>query len=128
MFNKTRSSGGGYKGGGKKFGGHGGGGGGYKGGFGGGDRERPAMHQATCSKCNSSCEVPFKPNGSKPVLCSNCFKRDDNGGRSDRFEKRSYSPDPTRSNDNIGAQLKQINDKLDALIEAMTEGEDGEEE
>ena len=56
-----------------------GGGGGGRGGFGGGSRggfgrDRQAfpssMHQATCAECGTSCEVPFKPNGKKPVLCS----------------------------------------------------------
>lgn len=49
------------------------------------------MHRATCSECGNSCEVPFKPNGKKPVMCSNCFRKDDQGG--DRFNDRpSYRP------------------------------------
>jgi len=45
-----------------------------QGGFGGGrDSERPTMHHAICSDCGNDCEVPFKPSGTKPVLCSNCF-------------------------------------------------------
>lgn len=39
------------------------------------------MHSATCSDCGNKCEVPFKPRGDKPVLCSKCFKND-NGDRS----------------------------------------------
>ncbi len=50
--------------------------------FGGGrDRGRPEMHRATCSDCGSSCEVPFKPTGNKPVLCSDCFGSGRDGGR-----------------------------------------------
>lgn len=48
--------------------------GGRSGGFGGGDRE---MHDATCNSCGNACQVPFRPNGSKPIYCSNCFKKDD---------------------------------------------------
>lgn len=46
------------------------------------------MHQATCNKCREACEVPFRPNGKKPVYCRNCFVRDDapQGG----FEKRGF--------------------------------------
>ncbi|MFZ4632310.1 MAG: CxxC-x17-CxxC domain-containing protein [Patescibacteria group bacterium] len=57
---------------------------GGRGGFGGGDR--PEMFKATCADCGASCEVPFKPNGNKPVLCSNCFKGSDRseGRRDDR--------------------------------------------
>jgi CxxC-x17-CxxC domain-containing protein len=54
-------------------------------GFGG----RPAMFQATCSSCGQACEVPFKPTGSKPVYCSNCFKNQNDDGGS-RPERRSF--------------------------------------
>ena len=102
--------GGGDRGGGGRFGGRGGGGGrsfggggGGRGGFGGRDRGRPEMHKAICDECGNRCEVPFKPSGDKPVLCSECFGstgggrdrggrdrggRDDRGGRRDRREDR----------------------------------------
>lgn len=60
-------------------------GGGRSGGFGGGrpsgDRE---MHDATCNSCGNSCQVPFRPNGSKPIYCSNCFKKEDSFGSNER--------------------------------------------
>ncbi len=75
MFGKKfGGSKGGYKPGGK---------GGYakrEGGFGAsrGANTGPAtMHPATCTKCSERCEVPFKPNGKKPIFCSNCFIRED---------------------------------------------------
>ncbi len=43
-------------------------GGGYSGG--GGSRE---MFSATCASCGKEAKVPFKPTGSKPVYCSDCF-------------------------------------------------------
>lgn len=73
---------------------------------GGGFGEKKTMFRASCARCQRSCEVPFKPNGSKPVFCSDCFVRDEDsgpkrfGGRdsgrmnfdrqgsSDRFERR----------------------------------------
>ncbi|MEK7132261.1 MAG: CxxC-x17-CxxC domain-containing protein [Patescibacteria group bacterium] len=64
---------------------------------GGNSDERPTMHDTVCSKCGNACQVPFKPNGKKPVFCNNCFIRDDAGasaprfgaGRSDRGERGS---------------------------------------
>lgn len=39
-----------------------------------GDRQ---MHDATCGKCGTACQVPFKPRpveeGGRPVLCKGCF-------------------------------------------------------
>jgi CxxC-x17-CxxC domain-containing protein len=55
--------GGSYAGGGSSYG-AGGGGGGY------GQRE---MFTATCDSCGGQARVPFKPTGSKPVYCSDCF-------------------------------------------------------
>ncbi len=52
-------------------------GGGSRGGFGGDRSERPEMFKAICADCGAACEVPFKPNGKRPVLCSNCFKGSD---------------------------------------------------
>jgi len=77
--------------------------GGWKGGndrkFGGGggfnrrdDRgfDRPQMHQATCASCGNGCEVPFKPNGSRPIYCRECFKKDgDSGSQPMRFDRDS---------------------------------------
>lgn len=59
--------------------------------------DRKEMFKATCSECGDNCEVPFKPTGSKPVLCSSCFGqnggRDSRGGgrdRGDRGNRRSF--------------------------------------
>lgn len=77
------------------------GGGGFNRGFGGNsggqrfdrrDNGPRQMHQAVCSECGASCEVPFRPTGVRPVFCSNCFgKQQDNAGagRSNRFEGNS---------------------------------------
>ncbi len=77
------------------------GGGGFnkggRGGFnkGGRDGGRPTMHRATCSECGDSCEVPFRPTGDKPVLCSACFGQSKGkfGDRDRNFEKRSFGHD-----------------------------------
>lgn len=42
--------------------------------FGSGNFNRE-MHKTTCSECKKECEVPFKPNGKKPVYCKECFNK-----------------------------------------------------
>ncbi len=44
--------------------------GGSRGGYSSGPRE---MFTATCSSCGREAQVPFRPSGSKPVYCSDCF-------------------------------------------------------
>jgi CxxC-x17-CxxC domain-containing protein len=48
------------------YGGNGGTGGGY-------DRAPREMFSATCDGCGREAQVPFRPTGSKPVYCSDCF-------------------------------------------------------
>jgi len=35
-------------------------------------REPREMHKAACSDCGMECEVPFKPDPSRPVYCPEC--------------------------------------------------------
>ena len=42
--------------------------------------ERPEMHRVTCDSCNKKCEVPFKPTSNKPVYCSDCFRKNEKSG------------------------------------------------
>lgn len=67
---KANRDGGGYGGGNR--GGYGGGGYG-----GGGDYGRPQrqMFDAVCASCGVNTQVPFEPNGSKPVYCRDCFQQ-----------------------------------------------------
>jgi CxxC-x17-CxxC domain-containing protein len=72
------SSGGSRSSGGYSSGGYSSSGGGYSSGggssYGGGyDRGPREMFSATCSNCGKEAQVPFKPSGSKPVYCSDCF-------------------------------------------------------
>lgn len=80
MKNFKRDGGGGgfKKFGGNKFGGNNTGG-------------RPFLYQATCSKCGKDCMLPFKPNGSKPVFCSNCFAIQKDGSDQNRSGGNNYT-------------------------------------
>lgn len=104
--------------------------GGYKGGnkFGGPGRGGQSnMHPATCDQCHSACEVPFRPTGQQPVLCFECFRKKE--GRdtrphsgNQRFE-RSGRPDraPRGNSDGVTRELKALNDKMDMIINALSE-------
>lgn len=101
-----------------------------------GDREeRPAMHPATCSACDAPCEVPFKPNGRKPIFCRDCFRKEEDDTL--RFDRPGAPPKPPYHNTPHGGseevikQLKLLNTKMDRLLEALTSAENastGDEE
>ncbi|MHB8903675.1 MAG: CxxC-x17-CxxC domain-containing protein [Patescibacteria group bacterium] len=67
----------------------------------GGDRDRrfdskregrPEMFKAICADCGKPCEIPFKPNNSRPVFCSTCFSEHSGDGfdRSDAPRKEMF--------------------------------------
>lgn len=103
---------------------------------GGNDRFSSApktMYKAQCSNCNTTCEVPFRPNGKKPVFCKDCFVKDESP-RSSYPQKREYSPRPSfqrderparddRSMEEVKRELQGVNDKLEQLIRLMSKPE-----
>ena len=38
------------------------------------DRGRE-LHKVTCADCGQETEVPFKPDGSRPVYCRDCYAK-----------------------------------------------------
>jgi CxxC-x17-CxxC domain-containing protein len=40
-----------------------------------GQRRPVELHKATCAKCKEETEVPFKPDGSRPVYCRDCYQQ-----------------------------------------------------
>jgi CxxC-x17-CxxC domain-containing protein len=103
----------------------------------GGDRDRdfqgPELYQTTCSDCGSDCEVPFKPNGKKPVLCHSCYRNAGTEGyaprrREDRSKgrdssPREYSKGPAaasnKSFEKLEKQFEMLNSKLDQILKAL---------
>ena len=85
--------------------------------------------QAVCSACGANCEVPFRPSGTKPVYCDDCFSKNKSrdGGRDNRsFGRDSYDNRDNRDNrggDANGkqyqAELKTINYKLDQILKFL---------
>ena len=33
------------------------------------------MHDVTCADCGEETQVPFKPDGSRPVYCRDCYQK-----------------------------------------------------
>jgi CxxC-x17-CxxC domain-containing protein len=113
----------------------------------GGYRPNPVvvMHKATCAQCGKQCEVPFRPNGQKPIYCRDCFsgkkedgfnessapRREFGNDRNDHRERPSYnasrtsreftnSPAPVQdSSSEIKRHLVDIGNKLDRLLSVM---------
>lgn len=89
------------------------------------------LFKTSCSKCRAICEVPFRPNGTKPVYCKDCFVRDDgytpkdSYARKDSYGKKPYAterpasrPQAPTEDPRIGAILKELqslNVKLETL-------------
>ncbi|MFA5831719.1 MAG: CxxC-x17-CxxC domain-containing protein [Candidatus Paceibacterota bacterium] len=100
---------------------------GNRGGFGGGrDGGKRDMFPATCAKCGRPCEVPFRPNGEKPVYCGDCFKNKDGLPRREEgrnFEKPSFNSRPafpeSRVVDQHREEFRVINDKLDKILKTL---------
>lgn len=60
------------------------------------DRFGRQMHKVTCSECGQETEVPFKPDGTRPVYCRECYQKrkkpysGSGGGRSGGRGDRGY--------------------------------------
>ncbi len=115
-------------------------GGGDRGGF---NRDRSAgagsfgrsteLFDAVCATCGKTCQVPFKPNGKKPVYCKDCFTRTEGGAESGSRPSREFSVTPKtpyikpapavadKRIDDLKVQLDNVTYKLEKLIK-MIEG------
>ncbi len=94
--------------------------GGFGGGFGGGrrdDRGPSEMFDAVCDECKRPCQVPFRPNGDKPVYCKNCF--DKRGGGRELGRQAGGAGFVSNTTNDIKTQLSMINIKLDKVIKIL---------
>jgi CxxC-x17-CxxC domain-containing protein len=85
----------------------------------GGDRK---MYPATCAACGQDCQVPFLPDGSKPVYCLDCFKKstgDFSQKRPDFGGKRDFV-EPKANQNQSHDVLVSINSKLERILTLMT--------
>lgn len=105
-----------------------------RGGFGGHDKQR---FEAVCADCGTTCEVPFRPNGKKPVYCKDCLPKHQDQDRGPRefsrppqrfdreaprqFERRE-APRPSQPDTRIDALVREVSmlgNKLDILASAI---------
>jgi len=82
------------------------------------------MFKTICSSCGKDCEVPFKPFGNKPVFCSNCFGKNNEGSGTRRFEDRSFNKPRFEDRNNRPPQESEqynlLNAKLDKILAILT--------
>ncbi|HTM68280.1 MAG TPA: CxxC-x17-CxxC domain-containing protein [Candidatus Binatia bacterium] len=80
------------------------------------------LFKTTCAECGEQCEVPFRPNGSKPVLCHRCFKKEDGGFSKPSFGKKPFGRAPAAGGQDtakLEMRLDAIESKIDRLIRAI---------
>lgn len=88
--------------------------------FGGGGGRDRKMYPAVCHDCGRECQVPFYPDGSKPVYCSSCFEKNQGGfgQKQGGFDGRQF--DERKSNSNQTNEiLASINNKLGKILDLM---------
>ncbi|MEK7608238.1 MAG: CxxC-x17-CxxC domain-containing protein [Patescibacteria group bacterium] len=89
------------------------------------------MYPAICAECGNKCEVPFRPNGRKPVYCLNCFGKNERGESrplpTNDFRERTPSSPATfkpqnedRRLDDIKRQLDTIYSKLENILQVVS--------
>jgi CxxC-x17-CxxC domain-containing protein len=87
------------------------------------DRRSQEMHDVTCDKCGKECQVPFKPSGNKPVLCSDCFRNN-----SDSRSNNSRNQDRPSQSGISQEQFETLNKKLDKILSVLEDLELEDEE
>lgn len=84
------------------------------------DARRAESHKTKCDGCQALCEVPFIPNGKKPVYCRNCYKGKDT---TTSFTGQPFTAPVESKFDEGSADMKKqfaiLNTKLDRLISAI---------
>jgi CxxC-x17-CxxC domain-containing protein len=94
-----------------------------------GDSQKPQMFDAVCSQCGKKCEVPFKPSGDRPVLCSDCFnlrkdfpKKDGPQRETAVYRKdapQSFWSQPDSLIEDLKRQVENLHAKLDKVLALM---------
>ncbi len=77
------------------------------------------LFQATCNECHKPCEVPFRPNGKKPVYCRDCFKSQETSAPSYPYKRATAPEREERGSSDLKNELGLLNSKIDRLISAI---------
>lgn len=85
----------------------------------GGDSRPVQLFSATCAQCRKVCEVPFRPNGEKPVFCRDCFGGKKDSGRDFAPVPRSAPAYAATNLDDLKRQVDAMNKKLDTVLQLV---------
>ena len=90
---------------------------------GGPRRNGPELFQAICSNCGKQCEVPFRPNGTKPVYCKECFNNPNRKGQKQEIRRDTFQPqagggasDTNQKIEELKRRVEVMSGKLDAVL------------
>jgi CxxC-x17-CxxC domain-containing protein len=94
------------------------------------------MYPAVCDECGRDCQVPFEPDGSKPIYCSNCFEKNQRGFEQRRpsFDRQPFDggrkSDSGQSQNQTNDLLVSINSKLGKILDLLnsTKAKSGQKE
>jgi len=86
---------------------------------------RREMYKVTCADCGKETEVPFRPDGSKPVYCRECYmKRKGSFGGRERYNRGSYGrrerpARPETADSRVMDMIEEIRADVKAIKEKM---------
>ena len=85
----------------------------------------PQMHKANCAECKRNCEVPFKPNGKKPVYCKDCHNEAQGKGEPREFKKKTAFEERPKSSieerhlKDLKSDIESLHLKVDSLARSL---------
>jgi CxxC-x17-CxxC domain-containing protein len=86
----------------------------------------PQKFDAVCSKCGKACQVPFRPNGKRPVYCNDCFGAPQQSlsgkssfGTSASGNSGGAGESGGKSIADLTRQIAAMNAKIDTMLEIL---------
>jgi CxxC-x17-CxxC domain-containing protein len=79
----------------------------------GSDRQ---SYEATCDGCHAKCDLPFRPNGSKPVYCRECFRKEGDVPQQPGASRRKTEGRPIDD-----PRWAEVHSKLDVIMRELAE-------
>ena len=86
----------------------------------------PQKFDAVCSNCGKACQVPFRPDGQKPVYCKNCFDAPRSAFPAIKRSASAIASTPTggsgggeKSIGDLTRQIAAMNTKIDTMLKIL---------
>jgi CxxC-x17-CxxC domain-containing protein len=90
------------------------------------DKKEVKLYSTECTACGADVQVPFKPDGKRPVFCTDCLKEyrrqqsliqkelEEKGGELEVEKSENQKPKPEKSKESLGDLIKKaVEDKVD---------------